>query len=620
MSQPAEIPCDLILNQREASQFDWGNVQRLSMQVAIAQVSDEDYVSIVQQEQDQEQEQSPKEIIRVYSGTSAAVRKPSIIVEFRTDARPNPLTLTVPWDSIGGGAHSLFVSYNGYSVRFYVDGVLVDEDWPMGSLPLTNAVIKVGDSGDKLSVWKNAITPERPSTQLEDQYLGVEPTSIQYWKPRGHNTGVGDCMPFFDGERFRLFYLYDRRGHASKWSLGAHQWAQISTRDFKSWEHHPMAVAITADWEGSICTGSIIVKDHTYYAYFAVRATDGSPAKLSYATSTDGSEFRKSEQYIGLSTKYSLASVRDPHVFRDEDGLYHMLITTSLLSTSRNQGCLAHLTSADLVDWTEQEPFIVPGYHDEPECSDYFQWDGWYYLIFSNDGVARYRYSREPMGPWLRPAMDVFDCVQWRVPKTAAYHDGRRMAAGFLSTPDRYAGELVIRELVQHADGTLGFKPMPELAADPIALHEIGPVALSDFNGLIYRDIEFEGAADLIVSCQATPENRNLYYGLSIAGPNGFEDGHTIRFDPSRRKVGIHRAHCSSLLENEAASIYEVPGLHETTSIEAVIKQDWIDLCVNGNRTLISRFQRQAQAPLKLRLYAQFGSVAFDDIRIGELA
>jgi len=50
-------------------------------------------------------------------------------------------------------------------------------------------------------------------------------TNIQNWSPEGLNTGVGDVMPFSHDGTFHLFYLFDRRGHESKWGLGAHQWA-----------------------------------------------------------------------------------------------------------------------------------------------------------------------------------------------------------------------------------------------------------------------------------------------------------------------------------------------------------------------------------------------------------
>ena len=40
--------------------------------------------------------------------------------------------------------------------------------------------------------------------------------------------------------------------------------------------------------------------------------------------------------------------------------------------------------------------------------------------------------------------------------KTAAYRDNRRLGVVFVSDNNGYAGRMVVRELIQRADGTLG--------------------------------------------------------------------------------------------------------------------------------------------------------------------
>ena len=62
-----------------------------------------------------------------------------------------------------------------------------------------------------------------------------------------------------------------------------------------------------------------------------------------------------------------------------------------------NRGCLAHYISKDLKTWDEADPFLVEG-NEVPECPDYFQWNGRYYLLFSNGQVARYRISQATAG------------------------------------------------------------------------------------------------------------------------------------------------------------------------------------------------------------------------------
>lgn len=166
-------------------------------------------------------------------------------------------------------------------------------------------------------------------------------------------------MPFFHEGRFRLYYLFDRHGHGSKWGLGAHQWAHASTRDLVEWTEHPMAIPITQPEEGSICTGSVFFSGGEYHAFYAVRTADGSPARLTSARSRDGIQFEKSDWALELREPYSGPPVRDPVVFRDPaTGLFQMLVTTELLKPAfaGRVGCLATLVSKDLRKWERREP------------------------------------------------------------------------------------------------------------------------------------------------------------------------------------------------------------------------------------------------------------------------
>ena len=101
-------------------------------------------------------------------------------------------------------------------------------------------------------------------------------------------------MPFYhDGTFPHLFsYLLDRRQHHSKWGLGAHQWAHVSSADLVHWTEYPIALPIDHEWEGSICTGSIDYHDGIYHAYYATRMPDRSE-HLATAVSRDGIHFQK---------------------------------------------------------------------------------------------------------------------------------------------------------------------------------------------------------------------------------------------------------------------------------------------------------------------------------------
>src|SRR5690349_324478 len=96
---------------------------------------------------------------------------------------------------------------------------------------------------------------------------------MQYSRPGG-NLFAGDCMPFFHEGCFHLFYLLDEDHHRGRDGLGGHQWAHASTRDLVDWELHPLAIPLTEDREGSICTGSVIYHGGRYHAFYATRLRD----------------------------------------------------------------------------------------------------------------------------------------------------------------------------------------------------------------------------------------------------------------------------------------------------------------------------------------------------------
>src|SRR5215212_5525131 len=117
-------------------------------------------------------------------------------------------------------------------------------------------------------------------------------TMMQYFKPEGDLFFAGDCMPFFHDGTFHLYYLLDENHHKALGGLGGHQWAHVTTTDLIKWIHHPLAIGITNDWEGSICTGSTFFYDGIFYGFYATRMRDWTQ-HLSLATSKDAIHFQK---------------------------------------------------------------------------------------------------------------------------------------------------------------------------------------------------------------------------------------------------------------------------------------------------------------------------------------
>jgi beta-fructofuranosidase len=564
-----------------------------------------------------------------------------LLFELFTDHGTDPLHMSAPFSTIGPALwHDLIGRYTGPSVELFVDGVLADEEWPLGAVGGSGSrTLVLGGRGalseafDHLALWDRALE------DAEIAALGAAPCvpdsgsgPVQYCRAPGGGY-VGDCFPFFHDGVYHFYYLFDRRHHASKFGLGAHQWAHASSRDMVSWDHHPLAVPITEEREGSICTGSVFFHGGTWYAFYATRFPDRSE-HLSLAVGTDGISFAKTEPnpFASPLPPYRRGPFRDPFVFQDpRSGLFHMIVTAELANppAAGRGGCLAHLTSSDLLHWEQREPFLVTGYGDQPECSELFEWHGWYYLVFSCYGVAHYRIAHSPFGPWVRPRVDTFDGPLARVMKSAPFTRDRRIGAFFLAE-GAYAGRAVFREIIQHDDGTLGSSWPREMVPPCGATLSPRVEALgSGVSGELPRlrvdaSQGFSAAAlpDLprryLFSASVRPERSDGAFGIGVRGAERFRDALMLDFQPSRRRVGWRHPSRPSWQEEETAALYEVDGLERPFTVELVVLDDVLDVCIGRRRTLIAR--EAMRDGDWLFLYCHDAVVEFDEILMRELA
>jgi len=459
----------------------------------------------------------------------------------------------------------------------------------------------------------------------------------QYWRPGGEHF-VGDCMPFWHDGVFHLYYLLDEQHHRARGGLGCHQWAHASTTDLVHWTHHPLALPIEHDFEGSICTGSAFWHEGITYAFYAIRYPDRDQ-RLALATSQDGITFTKSPDnpFASPAAGYSPKDYRDPVVFQDPGtGLFHLLVSASLTDYTipERGGCLAHLVSPDLRRWELQDPFLSPDYMGVPECPDFFAWNGWYYLIFSNWGLARYRRSRSPLGPWEAPPVDTFDGPQAAVMKTAAFGSDRRLGAAFLPSleGDRddgarlYAGNVVFREIIQDDDGTLwsGFVPEMLPAARQALRPEIVPVAgevetageaiaLRNAAGLAVAALPGVGR-EVRLTARLTPTMPTAAYGVAVRGEGHFASGYQVRLSPQLRRVEICRTNAGPTPEPSRNALLGVDGLDGPVTLDIVCYEDIVDVCVDGRRCLVARLPELRGGTAFL--FAQNGAVRVEGLQV----
>jgi Glycosyl hydrolases family 32 N-terminal domain len=368
------------------------------------------------------------------------------------------------------GEHEVVLHFSGVDWTMYVDGELVDNDFPFGYPRWTDRHLWKLDPTyvEKAQIYLPGIKPEKRQAKTPRTSAG-----IQYWMPRGHNNWVGDVETFFHQGRYHVFYLYDRRHHQSKFGCGAHYFEHLSTRDFRTWTEHEAATPLEEQWE---CIGTgvpFVVNDqlcisygwHTTRVYpekmttlpaqweylkkngstgtFKRATTAGVPAGATYSVCADGvSHFRKSN--------IMFHPCQNPSVYTDPRGKLRMMA---------NYGSRG-IWESESVDggWRCTNPSFPPG----GDCTIFFRWGKFDYVIGGFTGLWSKR-ADAPDSAYedvVRKGLDFYDGSN--VPSITGIPGGRFLMASWV--PIRgWGGSLVLRELVQYADGRIGSKWMKEI-------------------------------------------------------------------------------------------------------------------------------------------------------------
>jgi hypothetical protein len=539
------------------------------------------------------------------------------------------LRVGVPVDLINPADwHDVIVRFTGPRLEMFVDGVLVDEEWPYGAIDGMNGSILIGagfENGklktgfrgqvDHVAIWNRAITDDeiaalsggaKEMARREIEILGAENPDAQYWRPRGYNAFVGDVMLFFHEGRLHVFYLYDRRHHRSKWGVGAHQFAHLSSKDLVHWEEHPMALSITDQTECSLGTGSFVFRDGIYYLYYIHHAQRLTLADAPYpgdnifmATSKDGIHFTKNPKPVAIMNQ--TGGDINPHVITAESGDRFIM----------NVAGYRVYTSDNLLDWKEAN---MPQFSIGWGCTDDFRWNSWRYFT----GGGKYVMSRDPIEDtqdWTIPASSALS--DWvGAPVVSEFTGNRFIYAGFVG--GSYAEELVFRELVQEKDGALGMKwPEEMIPTSGNALQlawkplkgdvsiDNSSVRLGAKDGLASAMLA-DVPQNVRITLRAKPRAGTLNFGLRARGAGDDERGCELRFDPANQRLQYR----------DGPALDKVPGLDQAFTIDLIVKDDLVDVCVGNRRTLINRHSANGD---RLLLFVRNGEVTFDDIKVRPL-
>lgn len=368
------------------------------------------------------------------------------------------------------GQHEIVLHFSGVRWSLYVDGELLDNDFPLGypQWPAQHSWEIDPNLVSKAELFFPGLEPEK--TVLKTPRVAKD---IQYWTPAGHNTWVGDVATFYHEGRYHVFYLFDRRGHASKFGRGGHYFEHLSTSDFVTWTEHEAATPIESQWEtlgtgtpfisdGELCisyglhTTRIFPKEATtlprlldYYnqhgatGSFGYDTLSGYPAGSTYSISADGiSQFKK--------THTLFHHCENPSVYTDPEGRLRMLANYGAKGTWESKSIEG--------DWKSINPGFPPG----GDCTFFFRWGNYDYVIGGFTGL----WSKPASAPEdgytdvVKQGLDFYNGMC--VPAVTEINDGRFLMAGWIPMAN-WGGTLNIHEMLQFPDGRIGTKWMEEL-------------------------------------------------------------------------------------------------------------------------------------------------------------
>jgi len=501
------------------------------------------------------------------------------------------------------GEHEVVLNFTGVRWTMYVDGELMDNDFPFGypRWEPTNAWKRDPAWVKKAELFAPGIEPKKVPAPA-----GQVAREVQYWTPPGHNTWVGDVATLFYGGRYHVFYLFDRRHHQSKFGCGAHYFEHLSTADFKTWTEHEAATPLEEQWE-CIGTGTPFefehrlclsyglhttrvyppertvlpaqweyLKQHGRTGSFRMESTPGFPAGSTYAVSQDGlGNFRK--------TRILFHPCENPSVYRDPAGNLRMM------ANYRSSGMWESGTVDG--DWRCLNPDFPPG----GDCTFFFRWGKFDYII----GGFKNLWSKPASAPdtayadEVKAGRDFYDGLS--VPSIAEVKGGRFLMAGWI--PMRgWGGALVIRELVQFPDGRIGSKWLKEITpeterARAMALHAGEVVEVPGGANSFLLTFKVQPGTGLkgklgVLLLPAEGDGRACELQIGVGDRRAqWADGTQERF--AAREKSLREGGSANAIEN-------LEGIDRAFTVRVMVKGDeklggsLVDAEIAGQRTLIS--------------------------------
>lgn len=237
---------------------------------------------------------------------------------------------------------------------------------------------------------------------------------ILYLPPGAMSGTLGDSQVFAHNGTLHLFHLV-----LPNHSLVAHS---VSTDGFH-WQAAEPAIFTGADgqFDDDMIWTMHVVKHpdrELFLMYYTgcSRKEHGQIQRIGLATSSDLVHWKRHAEepileaaapfYNADLNRVGFVSFRDPYVFWDDQGGWHMVFTARPADGDRFlSGCIGHATSGDGFTWQLQPPLFAPGEWEDLEVPAVIRSPkGW--ALFFNDftrATTHCRIAENLAGPWRRP-------------------------------------------------------------------------------------------------------------------------------------------------------------------------------------------------------------------------
>ncbi|PKQ45365.1 glycoside hydrolase family 32 protein [Confluentibacter flavum] len=456
---------------------------------------------------------------------------------------------------------------------------------------------------------------------------------------------VGDVMPYFDNDKFYLYFLHDALSKPE--GKGFHDIHSFQTSNFTEFDYEGRMIPYGETYEPDfgVGTGSVIKVGNTYYFYYT--GHNGIPLFLQSnpresvlcATSSDLKNWTKVDDFkLTAPMGYLGYDFRDPHVFyNEEDGKYWMLMSTQTEPGRKAVVLLFTTDNPATNNWTVQSPVYTTTAQENylmMECADMFKMGSYWYLIFSENWSdykgTRYRMATSPNGPWITPEVDRFDGEYLYAAKTAS-NGNTRFLFGWTArkVPEtntgnkEWAGNMVIHQLVQNANGTLSVKQPESVSSlfnNSITIEEessVGNVTKSN-NALTLDGLTSKAMvtyAKLNKSSQIT-----FTFSMQSKGDSGLllnyvsetNTSFKIAFEPDNKRIAAY-----NVIEGNDQYVNQIPFQFvegEEYHLNIITNEDMCVVYINDQLAFSNRLY--GTIGKKWGIYANTGKVVFSNITL----